>query len=465
MDITEEKEAERSIAKTNALLKSLFEASPVGMAVFGRDHRFMLINKALAEQNGLPVDDHIGKYPHELLPELDDLQKVYEQWDNVMATGQPQTDIEVSGETPASPGVVRYWRENFFPISHGDEVLGVGAVVEEITKEKQVEAALEEQAVRLNRILDGTVGFVGILDLDGTLLEANAPALEVAGLTRDEVIGRKFWDTHWWSYDDQVIARLKDAVATARQGQSVRYDETVRVQDDRRITIDFMLAPIRNAEGQVVQLVPSAFDVSERYQALEHLHLLMREVNHRSKNMLALVQAIARQTAKSGSGDFLPRFSERVSALAAAQDLLVNGNWQSVEIEDLVRSQLAHFEGLLDTRILLRGPVCRVTAEAAQSLGLALHELATNAGKYGALSNDTGVVDIAWSLDGPNEPSPSLTISWSESGGPPVAEPETRGFGSTVTDQMVGTVLDAKVVIEFREAGLCWTLHRANCLV
>src|SRR5262249_54865563 len=137
-------------------------------------------------------------------------------------------------------------------------------------------------------------------------------------------------------------------------------------------------------------------DISARKGHEEQIHLLMREVNHRAKNMLSLVQAIARQTTAREPEDFVRRFTERIQALSANQDLLVRNEWQGVDVEELVRAQLAHFDDLVGSRIAVHGPKLRLNAAAAQAIGLTLHELATNAGKYGALSTDKGHVHVRW---------------------------------------------------------------------
>src|SRR5262245_66380174 len=122
----------------------------------------------------------------------------------------------------------------------------------------------------------------------------------------------------------------------------------------------------------------------------------MREINHRAKNMLSVVDAIAHQTASRSPEDFIDRFSERIQALSANQDLLIKSAWHGVEIEDLVCAQVAPFADLLGSRIVVCGPKLRFNAASAQAVGLALHELTTNAGKYGALSKDKGSVEISW---------------------------------------------------------------------
>src|SRR5712675_1964753 len=137
-------------------------------------------------------------------------------------------------------------------------------------------------------------------------------------------------------------------------------------------------------------------DITERKEREERDHLLMREINHRAKNMLSVVDAIAHQTATRAPEDFIERFSERIQALAANQDLLIRNEWRGVEVEDLVCAQLAPFADLIGSRVVVRGPRLRLNAASAQAIGLALHELTTNAGKYGALSTDRGRVDICW---------------------------------------------------------------------
>src|SRR5258708_5321044 len=154
----------------------------------------------------------------------------------------------------------------------------------------------------------------------------------------------------------------------------------------------------------------------------------MSEINHRAKNLLSVVDAIAHQTATGTPEDFIERFSERIQSLSANQDLLIRNAWQGVEIEALVRAQLAHFADLIGSRIAVHGPKLRLKAAGAQAIGLALHELATNAGKYGALSTDAGRVDICWGTHG----DPPV-MSGTARQGPPGAPPKRRGAGAILS--------------------------------
>jgi PAS domain S-box-containing protein len=206
-------------------------------------------------------------------------------------------------------------------------------------------------------------------------------------------------------------------------------------------------------ERRLVSFIGTAQDVTERKQREEQVYLLMREVNHRAKNMLSVVDAIAHQTATQNPDDFIERFSDRIQALSANQDLLVRNEWNGVEVEDLARAQLAPFAGLIGSRIAVHGPKLRLKAASAQAIGLALHELSTNAGKYGALSTDTGRVDISWGSDGD-----TFTMSWTERDGPPVSAPKRRGFGTIVMETMAERSVGGRVDLDYAPSGVTWRL-------
>jgi two-component sensor histidine kinase len=158
-------------------------------------------------------------------------------------------------------------------------------------------------------------------------------------------------------------------------------------------------------------------------------------------------------TAIKSPEDFIERFSERIRALSANQDLLIQNRWQGVEIEALVRAQLSPFADLMGSRTIARGSKLSLKAVSAQAIGLALHELATNAGKYGALSTDTGRVDVGWGTEGD-----TFALSWTECEGPPVSAPQRRGFGMIVMQEMAESSVDGMVNLDYAPSGLTWRL-------
>ncbi|MGY6548449.1 MAG: PAS domain S-box protein [Roseinatronobacter sp.] len=339
----------------------------------------------------------------------------------------------------------------------------------DISDRAELEQKQRAREMRLRQVLDNTVALVGILDPDGTLIEANRPALAGAGLERGDVIGRKFWDCHWWCHDPLEQDRLRDAVAAAARGEVQRYDATVRMADDSRVTIDFMLSPVEDEDGRICLLIPSALDISDRIRSEQRLAYAMREVNHRSKNMLSVVQSMLRQMQPADLRDFVDSFGQRLRALAACQDLLVRAETEDPTLQALIRTQLAPFEGIVDARVTLDGPELFVTPEVAQSLGMAIYELITNASKYGALSGQEGQIAISWQVAKPEPPpaddpdesgrdesGPQLQLLWQESGGPTVCLPARRGFGSVVLEDMLAMALGARTRIDYAPEGLRW---------
>jgi two-component sensor histidine kinase/CheY-like chemotaxis protein len=192
-------------------------------------------------------------------------------------------------------------------------------------------------------------------------------------------------------------------------------------------------------------------------QAEQQIRLLMNEVNHRSKNLLSVVTAIAQQTAASSPQEFMKKFSSRVQALAVNHDLLVKSQWRSIDASELIGGQLAHFGDLVGKRILFDGPPIRVSSAAAQSIGMVVHELSTNTVKYGSLSGEAGRIDIGWEIDSSGA-EPLFSICWIERNGPPIVAPTHRGFGTTVVTKMVEMSLDGETVLDYSPTGLIWRL-------
>jgi two-component sensor histidine kinase len=192
----------------------------------------------------------------------------------------------------------------------------------------------------------------------------------------------------------------------------------------------------------------------------EQLQFVVHELGHRIKNLLAVVQALANQTAQRSATvkEFQTVFSERLQGLSRSLDLLVEGEGRGASIADLVRSQLGPFGEIDGMHIAATGPVVSLNPEATQNIGLALHELATNATKHGALSVPSGAVTVDWEIT-PSELGPSrFRLNWHEHHGPRVISPQRRGFGHVVLQRMTGRALQGKVSHEFGAGGVSWTL-------
>jgi PAS domain S-box-containing protein len=213
------------------------------------------------------------------------------------------------------------------------------------------------------------------------------------------------------------------------------------------------------AQGMPQALLGTVQDITERKLAEEKERLLTAEVNHRARNLLAVVQALALQTSKvDDPKEFVQAFNERLAGLAASHDLLVEAEWHGVDTASLIRAQLTHFADLIGTRIVLDGPPILLRSSAAQNLGIALRELATNASKYGGLSSPSGMIHVSWSISG-NTRDAEFEISWKEQNGPAVMPPSRLGFGRSITVDMLEFALAAQVSVSYESTGLIWQMR------
>jgi PAS domain S-box-containing protein len=326
------------------------------------------------------------------------------------------------------------------------------SVVEDITARKHAEEELRKSEERVRAsVLHSPLPIV-LYDDREQILALSKSWLEGSSYSGDELRRIEDWTARaYGERSSEVLEYIRQIISTEPQVQIA--EMTIRTKDGRKRLWRFACSALGIQSDGRRLFVCIAQDMTEQKAHEEQVHFLMREVNHRAKNILSLVQAIARQTAARSPEDFIGRFTERIQALAANQDLLVRNESQGVDVKDLVRAQLAHFADLVGSRIAVDGPRLRLNAAAAQAIGLALHELATNAGKYGALSMDAGRVDVRWRLDGH-----VFAMNWIERNGPPVSRPERLGFGSTVVDSMAKRTVGGEVELDYASSGLVWRL-------
>ena len=256
--------------------------------------------------------------------------------------------------------------------------------------------------------------------------------------------------------DAPVAARaVKESLAA---GKDYTLEYRVNRPDGTRVWVAARGRPVYGKSGLPPGMIGVVQDITERKRSEEKIRLLMAEVNHRSKNLLAVVQSIAHQTSAKGSPkSFARRFSERLQGLAASHDLLVGNAWQGVDLMELVVSQLAHFRDLVRQRIHFDGPPLQLRPAAAQALGMALHELATNAGKYGSLSSENGSVWIGWGLAAAPDGT-RFRMTWREAGGPPVEIPVISGFGTKLIAHMTEIALQGKASLDYAPEGVTWSI-------
>ena len=350
-EITERKRAEASLRESEERYRSLFEHMLDGFAycqmVFDEQGRaddfvYLAVNHAFGRLTGLT--DVTGKRVTQIIPQIKELApEVFEIYGRVASTGHPERF-----EIDFKPLGI-YLSVSVYSPAKGFFV----AVFDNISERKRAEEALRASEERFRGIFEDAGTGIAITDLQGRFLACNPAFGALLGYSEAELLDHHFPDLiHPEDREENIAAgaRLR-AQETASQELFNRYIK----KDGSAVWVHKRVSMLHDVAGKPTHHVTLVTDMTERRRYEEHIRLLLSEVNHRSKNMLAVVQAVARQTIASSPEEFLARFHERIRALAAAQDLLIKNEWKGVEVGDLVRSQLSHFGDLMDKRIMLDG--------------------------------------------------------------------------------------------------------------
>jgi PAS domain S-box-containing protein len=332
------------------------------------------------------------------------------------------------------------------------QLLSDGTVIEvnrDVTEQRRIEAELYNRDVELRRlasIVQSSDDAIVSKNLDGIITSWNKSAERVFGHTAEEAIGQPITivipkDRH--SEESEILARI-------RRGEPIDHFETVRQRKDGSlITVSLTISPVKNAEGKIVGASKIARDITEHKRSQEQIATLAREAEHRSKNLLAVVQASV-NLSQSDTSEGLKRAIEgRIQALANVHSLFVDTRWIGAELSTIVTQELAPYSEKTKTQVRIEGPQVLLEPNAAQTVAVILHELATNAAKYGALSAAKGQVDLKWS----HEADGWLHLRWAETGGPAVQKPTRKGFGGRVTEQLIAQ-LKGKTRFDWRAEGL-----------
>lgn len=438
--------------KELSLVKARFETALLGARVYvfsqDRELRYTWMysprgEAAAAAMIGRTDDDLVPSPEHDMVVGLKR---------RVLASGQAE-DCEVSYLMPEQGALFALHVDpTFGPDGKVDGIMcaaiNIGRIRSLESEQRRLAQELSTAVQRYETALRGSNVTVYTQDRD---LRYTSVSSAIFGREPDAIVGR-LEDDILPPESRLAVVGLKRAVLDGGQAQ----DGEVRVNDGAVVRwYDFHIEPLRDVTGAISGLTCAAVDISGRKAGEAHLRDLMREITHRSKNLLAVIQAMARQTARHAgtTDDFLEQFGARLQALAASHDLLVQESWYGASLTELVRSQLGHHLDREGARVVVEGPNVLLLPEGAQSLGLALHELATNAAKYGALSVPTGRVNISWRRLPPSD-GWGLEVDWAESGGPAVAEPVHRGFGMLVIERNLVRSLDAEVSLTFAPEGL-----------
>nr|WP_298101112.1 PAS domain S-box protein [uncultured Shinella sp.] len=452
IDTTDAKRLEDQIRENERNLGDLLEALPAAVYTTDAQGRITFFNKAAVEMAGrVPtlgdewcVTWRLYRTDGSFLPH-DQCPMAIAIKENRAIRGE-----EAIAERPDGT------RVPFIPYPtplHDSEGKLIGAInmLVDISDRKKA----EEYAERLAAIVTFSDDAIVSKDVHGVIQTWNNGAERVFGYDKADVIGKSITiliPPERQDEEPQILARIC-------RGEHIEHYETVRKRKDGRlIDVSLTVSPLKNSKGEITGASKIARDITEKRREERRRLLLINELNHRVKNTLATVQSLASQTFRGErENQAVKHFETRLVALARTHDLLTRESWEGADIHEILRQTLHAVCADPEGSLQISGPYCLLKPKLALSLSIAIHELATNAAKHGALSVDAGVIAVRWSIEGAN--TRRLRLAWEESGGPPVSTPQQRGFGTRLLEQGLARELDAQVALSFPPSGVVFSLN------
>jgi len=344
-----------------------------------------------------------------------------------------------------------HWRQPHQPAERTLRLLDVLArQAADLVERSQAEVALrqsEERSRRLASIVEFSDDAIISIGLDGIVTTWNSGAERIYGYAAEEIVGKSILLIIPASRHEEE-ARI---LARVQQGERVEHYETIRTRrDGSPIHLSLTVSPIKDSAGAIVGASKIARDVTERKRVHDHVLLLSREIDHRARNLLALIQATVHMSQGRTSGELKTAIEGRIQALSNAHTLLAQSRWAGADLGSLVTNELLPYQSEEVLRTNVRGPDLLLGPNHAQALAMVFHELATNAAKYGALSAAAGSVRVNWS----REEDGRFLLRWTEVGGPPIEPPRHQGFGMRVIEQIVYQQLRGMMRLDWHAGGL-----------
>jgi len=439
-------------AGTSLDLEDFFENGTVGLHLVGADGTILRANRADYEPLGYTAEEYVGQPIMKFHADEDVISDILRR----LSSGEKLD--KYPARLSAKDGSIRHVLISSSVCFRDDEFVNTRCFTVDVTEKMQAEEALREAQERLAVTYENVLAGIAEVDRDGRFTRVNEAFVSITGYSREELLATSFAEiTH---PDDVVEDRGQYRRQVAGEIDHYVMEKRYVRKDGQVVWVEISSSTVRDPDGGFGYGVRMAQDITDRRVAEQHRKLLLSELNHRVKNTLATVQALAAHTARSAQSaeDFQRRFEPRLMALSAAHDRLTKNDWRGADLADIVRDELrAH--GAHDDRATIAGPSIILPPRVSLTLSMALHELATNALKYGALSSPTGRVEVQWSVERQaGNPYPTrVQLSWQERGGPPVAEPETEGFGSRLL-RVTAAELRGELALDWKREGLSWKL-------
>ena len=344
-------------------------------------------------------------------------------------------------------------------------IIGAALIVRDISERARAEGALHQSEERYRTLFDLAPIAVYSIDAEGVIQQFNSHAAELWG--REPVIGdtdqlfcgsiKMFRsDGSFMPHDECPMAE----VVSGKTSEVHDAEVLIEREDGSLITVIVNIRQLRDNDGKVVGAINCFYDITARKQTEARQHLLLQELNHRVKNTLATVQSIASQTLKDEPNPqaFRELFKNGSGALARTHNLLSDGNWQGSPLRDMLLAEAAPYANGYADRVAMDGPHLTLTPSASLALGMAFHELATNAAKYGAFSVPDGRVQVHWLIEN-GHGERRLRLEWQERSGPPVKPPARRGLGSRLIERGLALQLNGEAELHFESAGVRFVLE------
>ncbi|HET6546136.1 MAG TPA: CheR family methyltransferase, partial [Rhodanobacteraceae bacterium] len=436
--------------RANSDLQNLLESTEIATIFLDNDLRVKSFTPAMRELFHLRDGDR-GRPVTDIVTRLDYTDIKRDVREVLRSLGMTEREVRVEHDDATYMMRIRPYRTV-------DNVIdGVVITFVDITARRRHEAERAKLAAIVDSSADAIIGHT----LDGTITSWNAAAERIFGYSAAEAVGQPI--AMLLSEDQrnelpELIERLKRGEPISTQADVVRRDHS-----GGNIDLSLTISPVTDGQGVMIAASTIARDISERRESENHRDLLLHELNHRAKNMLANVQSIALQTLSNAPTPeaFKENFDSRLTALSHTHDLLMQSNWRGAALDELVGRELAPYRNDRQPQWTVEGQDIRLNAKAALALGMVIHELTTNAAKYGALSKEAGYVEVKWQTRGGRRAGEHATLhlSWVEHDGPIVEQPKRHGFGSRLIEEGLEYELDAEVKLEFRRSGVRCTIE------
>lgn len=456
-DITSRKLATEALEASERFSRGVLEASPDCVQVMAPEGQIEFMNGN--GQIQMEIDDfarYAGAQWSTLWPE--ETRPIIE---NSLMAAKCGVGSRFEAFAPTAKGTPKWWDVVATPVldAHG-RCTRIVSVAREITARRQAENALRESEERFRGFFENFGIGAAQINLEGRITHINNRFCQITGYSREELLG-ELGPLHL-DHPDEVETDEKRITDFFQEGSAyLRYEKRYLHKNGHVVWVRVTVTPILDDRGSTRTTAALIEDITEHKRHEQHQALLMNELNHRVKNTLATIQSMASQTMRSSPSlaEAKTRFEARLMSLSKAHDVLTREKWESAPLADIVDRAIQPYRESRQDRFAVNGPDIRISAPMALAFSMTLHELCTNAVKYGALSQDKGKVTIAWSVLRRKNAGPLLKFRWSEKGGPPVAPPTSRGFGTKLIERGLANDLGGDVKINFARNGVSCVIN------